>query len=159
MSKCLNDLTVAIKENHTVNNKRRIGDCQEGQSGDEFKTLTVITNDVNQIPEATPPKRMELMQKMRGFKTKKWTVLAMLYEEWEKVYVRVLNNKNTKDVDRLVRLSGDIACASDMVEKEMEISLKPADNEKYVKAQEILKQMFNDLNESFLKIVNVPKTK
>ena len=128
MNKCLNDLAVAINENHTVNNKRRIGDCQEGQSGDEFKTLTVITNDVNQIPEATPPRRMELFQKMRGFKTKKLTVLAMLYEEWEKAYVRVLNNKNTKDIDRLVRLSGDITCASDIVEKEMEISLKPADN-------------------------------
>ena len=64
MSKCLNDLTVAIKENHTVNNKRRIGDCQESQSGDEFKTITTIDNDVSEILEATSPKRMELFQKM-----------------------------------------------------------------------------------------------
>ena len=87
------------------------------------------------------------------------TVLAIIHDEWEKVYVRVLSNKNTKDIDRLARLSGDIASASDMVEKEIEETLKPAGNEKYVRAQEILKQMFNDLNESFLKIVNVPETK
>ena len=94
---------------------------------------------------------------MRGFKSKKWTVLAMLYDAWQNIYVKVLNNKNTKDIDRLVRLSGDVASASEMVEKEIEETLKQADNEKYLRAQEILKEMFIELNESFTKVINVPK--
>ena len=93
---------------------------------------------------------------MRGFKSKKWTVLAMLYDAWQNIYVKVLNNKNTKDIDRLVRLSGDVASASEMVEKEIEETLKQADNEKYLRAQRLMKEMFEDLNESIKSVVEVP---
>ena len=68
----------------------------------------------------------------------------MLYDEWQKVYVKVLNNKNTKDIDRIVRLTEDITSVGIVVGNEMKENLNNKEEyEKYIKAQGLMKEMSN----------------
>ena len=74
----------------------------------------------------------------------------------KKVYVKLLNNKNTKDIDRLVRLSEEIISANILVEKEMKEALKQSRQEKWLKAQELMKEIFEYLNGSLKSVIFVP---
>ena len=106
----------SIAQNTIMNDKKK---CNKGVIHIDVKELINEVNEpkkvnkqVQPIPCNIPCKREKLIIEAKGFETKEWKVLVMLYHEW----LKVLNNK---DGSRLRKLSLDIISAAQVIKKEM----------------------------------------